>query len=73
MSGVAGRRRVAMIGFALLPLRGLVLSFTDNIALFLCMQLLEACGSAIVGVVAIIMVHDLTTGKIAEQIENATS
>ena len=57
-----GRRRVAMIGFAALPLRGLLLGITNSIEGLLCIQLLHGFSIAIAGVVPILMMQDLTQG-----------
>ena len=57
-----GRRRVALIGFTALPIRGVLLGLTNSIPGLLCIQLLDGVGGAIVGVIPILMMQDLTSG-----------
>jgi len=57
-----GRRRVALIGFVALPIRGVLLGLTNSIWGLLSIQLLDGIGGAVVGVVPILMMQDLTDG-----------
>ena len=57
-----GRRRVALVGFAALPIRGFLLAQVNSIIGLLFVQLLDGVGGAVVGVVPILMMQDLTDG-----------
>lgn len=57
-----GRRRVALVGFTALPIRGVLLAITNSIYGLLAIQVLDGLGGAVVGVVPILMMQDLTDG-----------
>ena len=57
-----GRRRVALVGFTALPIRGVLLGLTNSIGGLLAIQLLDGLGGAVVGVIPILMMQDLTDG-----------
>lgn len=57
-----GRRRIALIGFMALPIRGVLLGMTESIPPLFAIQVLDGLGASIVGVVPIMMMQDLTDG-----------
>jgi MFS family permease len=57
-----GRKPVFLIGFAVLPIRGLLYTLTANPYLLVGIQLLDGIGAGIFGVVSILVVADLTRG-----------
>ena len=57
-----GRRSIFLIGFSVLPLRGLLYTLTDNPAWLIANQILDGVGAGIFGVAAVVMVADLTRG-----------
>ncbi|MES2793616.1 MAG: MFS transporter [Planctomycetota bacterium] len=61
-AAVFGRRPVFLIGFAILPLRGLCYTLTDNPWLLIANQILDGIGAGIFGVVALLMMADMTKG-----------
>eukprot|EP00041_Stephanoeca_diplocostata_P019080 m.405063 g.405063 ORF g.405063 m.405063 type:complete len:466 (+) comp21204_c0_seq1:229-1626(+) len=60
-----GRRRVAIIGFTILPIRGVILASIESVPALLATSVLDAIGAATCGVVAILMAQDLSvdTGR----------
>lgn len=57
-----GRRWVFLIGFAVLPIRGVLYTLTDSPTLLIANQILDGVGAGIFGVVALLMMADLTHG-----------
>lgn len=57
-----GRKRFLLVGFAVLPLRGLLFSQTENPYLIMSGQILDGIGAGIYGVIVILVVADLTRG-----------
>ena len=57
-----GRRPTFLIGFAILPLRGLLYTFTNDPRWLVAIQLLDGIGAGIFGVVGILVIADLTRG-----------
>ncbi|AMV37068.1 MFS transporter [Planctomyces sp. SH-PL62] len=57
-----GRKPVFVIGFAVLPIRGLLYTLTANPYLLVGIQLLDGIGAGIFGVVSVLVVADLTRG-----------
>ena len=57
-----GRKRLLLIAFAVLPIRGLLYTLTVDPTLLVAIQLLDGIGAGIFGVLAILIVSDLTTG-----------
>jgi MFS family permease len=57
-----GRKPILLIGFAALPIRGLLLAFIHNTYGLLAVQILDGIGAGIFGVVAILVIADLTRG-----------
>jgi MFS family permease len=56
------RRNVFLIGFAVLPIRGALYTFTDSPSLLIANQLLDGVGAGIFGVVSVLAIADLTRG-----------
>jgi len=57
-----GRRRVALIGFGIVPIRGLLFAMVDEIEMLLVIQSLDALGAAVASVTAMVMMQDLSRG-----------
>jgi len=60
-----GRRRVALIGFGIVPVRGLMFAMSDEIETLLTIQSLDALGAAVATITAMEMMQDLSrdTGR----------
>ncbi|HEY2485966.1 MAG TPA: MFS transporter [Candidatus Binataceae bacterium] len=60
-----GRRPVFLVGFAVLPIRGLLFAIITNPYLLVSVQVLDGIGAGIFGVLAVIVVSDLAqrTGR----------
>lgn len=57
-----GRKPVFLIGFAVLPIRGCLYTFSDNPVYIVMVQLLDGIGAGIFGVLWVTVVADLTKG-----------
>ncbi|WP_094839987.1 MFS transporter [Bordetella genomosp. 11] len=57
-----GRKPLMLIGFAILPLRGILYTFSDDSAWLVGVQLLDGVGAGIFGAALPLMVLDLTQG-----------
>ena len=57
-----GRRPTFLIGFAVLPIRGLLYTLTADPRWLVAIQLLDGIGAGIFGVVGILVIADLTKG-----------
>jgi MFS family permease len=57
-----GRKPIFLIAFLILPIRAFLYTLTTNPILLLCIQLLDGIGAGIFGVIAIVIVSDLTKG-----------
>lgn len=57
-----GRKPVFLIGFAVLPIRGLLYTTTTNPYALVAIQILDGVGAGIFGVVSVLVVADLTRG-----------
>ena len=57
-----GRKPLLLLGFALPPLRAALLAFTNGYAFLVVAQLLDGVTGAIIGVLTIIVIADLTKG-----------
>ena len=51
-----------MIGFAILPIRGVLYTLSDNPIAIVSVQLLDGVGAGVFGVLSVIVVADLTQG-----------
>ncbi|MBN8825429.1 MULTISPECIES: MFS transporter [unclassified Spirosoma] len=58
-----GRKRLLLIGFAVLPIRGLLYTLTGDPILLVAIQILDGVGAGIFGVLSILIVSDLTRGS----------
>jgi MFS family permease len=60
-----GRKRVFLVAFSVLPIRGLLLAFSANRWMLVPVQILDGVGAGIFGVVSVIVVADLAqrTGR----------
>ena len=57
-----GRRAVFLAGFMVLPIRGVLYTFTTNPSALVAIQLLDGIGAGIFGVVGVLVIADLTRG-----------
>ncbi len=57
-----GRRAVFLIGFAVLPIRGVLYTGTNNPYALVAVQLLDGIGAGVFGVVGVLTIADLTRG-----------
>lgn len=60
---IVGRRPLFLIGFAVLPVRGLLYTITDDPVLLLAIQSLDGIGAGLFGVLFPVMIADLTRGS----------
>ncbi|GAB3916785.1 MFS transporter [Larkinella terrae] len=58
-----GRKRLLLIAFAVLPIRGFLYTLTNDPVLLIAIQILDGVGAGIFGVLAILIVADLTAGS----------
>ena len=57
-----GRRAAFLVGFAVLPVRGLLYTLTTDPCLLVAVQVLDGLGAGIFGVVGVLVIADLTRG-----------
>jgi MFS family permease len=57
-----GRKPLLLIGFAAEPLRAAILAFTGNYSLLIVAQLLNGVSGAVIGVLTVLVITDLTAG-----------
>lgn len=57
-----GRKPLLLVGFALEPIRAALLAFTANYAFLVAAQLLDGITGAIIGVLTVLVITDLTAG-----------
>ncbi len=57
-----GRKPLLLIGFAAEPLRAAILAFTSNYALLIVAQILNGVSGAVIGVMTVLVITDLTAG-----------
>ena len=57
-----GRKPLLLLGFGVLPIRGLLYTFTHTASLLIAIQTLDGVANAIFGVVSILVIADLTRG-----------
>jgi MFS family permease len=62
MSDVWGRKPLFLLGFAVLPVRGLLYTLWDNPYYLVSIQLLDGIGAGVFGVLFFLVVADLTRG-----------
>lgn len=57
-----GRKPVFMLGFLVLPVRGVLYTLSNNPAILIAIQILDGIGAGIFGVLSVLIVADLTRG-----------
>ncbi|OZI09145.1 MFS transporter [Siphonobacter sp. BAB-5385] len=57
-----GRKRILLVAFLVLPIRGVLYTLTNDEILLVCIQVLDGLGAGIFGVLSILIVSDLTKG-----------
>jgi MFS family permease len=57
-----GRKRLLLIGFAALPVRGVLYTLTHNTSMLVAIQLLDGLAAVVFGVVSMLVIADLTRG-----------
>jgi predicted MFS family arabinose efflux permease len=57
-----GRKQIFLIGFAILPIRGLLYTISNNPFFLVSVQILDGVGAGIFGVLSVLVVADLTKG-----------
>jgi predicted MFS family arabinose efflux permease len=57
-----GRKRLLLVGFGVMPLRGLLYTLTHNTVLLVAIQLLDGIAAVVFGVVSVLVIADLTKG-----------
>lgn len=58
-----GRKRLLLLGFLVLPVRGVLYTLTTDPTLLVSIQILDGIGAGIFGVLSILIVSDLTAGS----------
>jgi len=61
-AGSWGRKPLLLIGFGVLPLRGILYTLTHNVLILVGIQVLDGIGVGIFGVVSALVIADLTRG-----------
>ncbi|MGB6561566.1 MAG: MFS transporter [Candidatus Binataceae bacterium] len=61
-AGTWGRKPLLLLGFGVLPVRGILYTLTNNMYLLVGIQVLDGIGAGIFGVVSVLVVADLTRG-----------
>ncbi|MGD0116961.1 MAG: MFS transporter [Candidatus Binatus sp.] len=61
-AGSWGRKPLLLIGFGVLPIRGILYTLTNSIYLLVGIQVLDGVGAGIFGVVSVLVIADLTRG-----------
>ena len=62
LAGSWGRKPLLLIGFGVLPIRGVLYTFTHSIYLLVGIQVLDGIGAGIFGVLSVLVIADLTRG-----------
>jgi predicted MFS family arabinose efflux permease len=61
-AGAWGRKRLLLIAFGVLPIRGVLYTLTHNTDALIAIQILDGVGAGIFGVVSVLVIADLTEG-----------
>jgi predicted MFS family arabinose efflux permease len=61
-AGTWGRKPLLLLGFGVLPVRGLLYTLTSRTDLLVAIQILDGVGAGIFGVVSVLVIADLTSG-----------
>jgi MFS family permease len=62
LAAVRGRKRLLLMGFGVLPLRGILYTLTHAVPLLIAVQILDGVANAIFGVVSMLLILDRTRG-----------
>ena len=62
-AGTWGRKRLLLIGFGVLPVRGILYTLTSSSVWLVAIQVLDGIGAGIFGVVSVLVIADLTRGS----------
>jgi MFS family permease len=62
-AGQWGRKPLLLIGFSVLPVRGVLYTLTSSAPLLIGIQVLDGIGAGIFGVVSVLVIADLTHGS----------
>ena len=62
LASTRGRKPLLLVGFAALPVRGVLYTLTHNAAMLVAIQVLDGVAAAVFGVVAVLVIADLTRG-----------
>lgn len=62
LAGTHGRKPVFMLGFGVLPVRGMLYTLSGNPYMLVSIQVLDGIGAGIFGVLSVLVVADLTRG-----------
>jgi predicted MFS family arabinose efflux permease len=62
-AGTWGRKPLLLIGFGVLPIRGVLYVLTTSPVLLVAIQILDGVGAGIFGVVSVLVIADLTRGS----------
>ena len=57
-----GRRPLLLIGFGVLPIRGILYTLTSSVPVLIGIQILDGIANAIFGVISVLVIADLTRG-----------
>ncbi len=61
-AGAWGRKPLLLMGFGVLPIRGVLYTLTNSVYLLVGIQVLDGVGAGIFGVVSVLVIADLTRG-----------
>lgn len=61
-AGSWGRKPLLLVGFGVLPIRGVLYTLTNNLYLLVGIQVLDGIGAGVFGVVSVLVIADLTRG-----------
>ncbi len=61
-AGVRGRKGLLLLGFGVLPIRGVLYTFTQSASALMAIQILDGVANAIFGVVSMLVILDRTRG-----------
>jgi predicted MFS family arabinose efflux permease len=62
LAGSCGRKAILLVGFGVLPVRGVLYTLTQDPGLLVGIQVLDGIGAGIFNVVAVLVIADLTRG-----------
>jgi MFS family permease len=62
LASAHGRKRLLLVGFAALPIRGVLYTLTHNAVLLVGIQVLDGVAAGVFGVMSVLVIADLTRG-----------